>query len=60
MFKRVHWEMGMDWIPQVAFVVFFVIFIAMTIYAIRLSKKEVKRLGDLPLDVEGIQEGEKI
>jgi len=60
MFKRVHWEMGMDWIPQVAFVVFFVIFIAMTIYAIRLSKKEVKRLGDLPLDGEGIQEGEKI
>lgn len=60
MFKRVHWEMGMDWIPQVAFVVFFTIFIAMTIYAIRLSKQEVDRLGDLPLDKEGVQEGEKI
>lgn len=50
----------MDWIPQVAFVVFFTIFIAMTIYAIRLSKQEVDRLGDLPLDKEGVQEGEKI
>ncbi len=51
--------MGMDWIPKVAFVVFFVIFIGVVIYAIRMSKKEVDRLGSLPLDDEKIHEGKK-
>ncbi|MES2307642.1 MAG: CcoQ/FixQ family Cbb3-type cytochrome c oxidase assembly chaperone [Verrucomicrobiota bacterium] len=59
MFKRLHWDMGMDWIPKVAFVVFFVIFIGVVIYAIRMSKKEVDRLGSLPLDDEKIHEGKK-
>ena len=48
----------MDWIPKVAFVVFFVIFIAVVIYAIRMSKSEVDRMGSLPLD-DDIQEGKK-
>lgn len=59
MFKRVNWEVGVDWIPQVAFVIFFVIFIVVTIRAIRMSKNEIDRIGGLPLNDENVQEGRK-
>jgi hypothetical protein len=59
MFKRVNWEVGVDWIPQVAFVIFFVIFIVVTIRAIRMSKSEIDRIGGLPLNDENVQDGRK-
>lgn len=60
MFKRVQWEMGADWIPQIAFVIFFAIFVGVVIRALRMSRKEVNRIENLPLTEEKNQTGDRL
>ena len=50
MFKRIFVE---DWalcVPIISFCIFFVVFVAVTIRALRIGKPERERLASLPLD----------
>lgn len=50
MFKRIFVE---DWalcVPIISFCIFFVVFVAVTIRALRIGKSERERLASLPLD----------
>lgn len=52
MFKRIFVE---DWalcVPIISFCIFFVVFVAVTIRALRIGKSERERLASLPLDSE--------
>ena len=52
MFKRIFVE---DWalcVPIISFCIFFVVFLAVTIRALRIGKSERERLASLPLDSE--------
>ena len=50
MFQRVNLEDWADSIPLIAFIIFAVIFVLVTIRALRLRKDERERLAALPLD----------
>jgi hypothetical protein len=50
MFKRIFVE---DWalcVPIISFCIFFTVFVAVTIRALRIGKSERERLASLPLD----------
>lgn len=50
MFKRIFVE---DWalcVPIISFCIFFVVFVAVTIRALRIGKPERERLASLPLE----------
>jgi hypothetical protein len=50
MFKRIFVE---DWalcVPIISFCIFFVVFVAVTIRAMRIGKSERERLASLPLE----------
>jgi hypothetical protein len=50
MFKRIFVE---DWalcVPIISFCIFFVVFVAVTIRALRIGKSERERLASLPLE----------
>lgn len=50
MFKRILIDGWALYLPVFSFVVFAVVFVAVTIRALRLSKTERERLASLPLD----------
>ena len=50
MFKREFVEEWALWIPFISFFIFAVVFIAVTIRALRISKTERSRLASLPLE----------
>jgi cbb3-type cytochrome oxidase subunit 3 len=50
MFKRMIVEDWAHYIPFISFFIFAVVFIAVTIRALRIGKKERARLASLPLD----------
>lgn len=50
MFKRVFVEDWALWIPFISFFIFAIVFIAVTIRALRLGKTERSRLASLPLE----------
>lgn len=55
MFKRIFVE---DWalcVPIISFCIFFVVFVAVTIRALRIGKTERERLASLPLDSETLK-----
>lgn len=50
MFKRVMFE---DWslmIPMISFIIFFAVFVVISIRALRMEQSESKRLAALPLE----------
>jgi len=49
-FKRVMFEDWSLWIPMVSFGIFFMVFILISVRAIRIDKAETKRLASLPLE----------
>ena len=55
MFKRIFVE---DWalcVPIISFCIFFVVFVAVTIRALRINKTERERLASMPLDSETLK-----
>ena len=50
MFKRVLVEDWALYVPIISFAIFAVVFVAVTIRALRVSKPERERLASLPLD----------
>jgi len=55
MFKRIFVE---DWalcVPIISFCIFFVVFVAVTIRALRIGKTERDRLASMPLDSETLK-----
>lgn len=53
MFKRIFVE---DWalcVPIISFCIFFVVFVAVTVRALRIGKSERERLASLPLESGG-------
>jgi heme/copper-type cytochrome/quinol oxidase subunit 2 len=50
MFKRVFTEEWAYYMPFIAFFIFFVVFLLITVCALRLSKSKRERLAALPLD----------
>ena len=49
-FKRVMFEDWSLWIPMVSFGIFFIVFILISVRAIRIDKTETERLASLPLE----------
>jgi hypothetical protein len=49
MFKRIFVEDWALWVPIISFCIFFVVFVAVTIRALRIGKSERERLASLPL-----------
>jgi hypothetical protein len=55
MFKRIFVE---DWalcVPIISFCIFFAVFVAVTIRALRIGKTERERLASMPLDSETLK-----
>ena len=55
MFKRIFVE---DWalcVPIISFCIFFAVFVAVTIRALRIGKAERERLASMPLDSETLK-----
>jgi hypothetical protein len=55
MFKRIFVE---DWalcVPIISFCIFFTVFVAVTIRALRIGKTERDRLASMPLDPETLK-----
>ena len=50
MFKRIFVEEWALCVPIISFCIFFVVFVAVTIRALRIGKSERERLASLPLD----------
>lgn len=50
MFKRVIVEEWATILPVVSFFIFFVVFAAITVRALRLGKKDRERMASMPLD----------
>jgi hypothetical protein len=50
MFKRILVEEWALCVPIIAFCIFFVVFVAVTIRALRIGKSERERLASLPLE----------
>jgi hypothetical protein len=50
MFKRILIEGWAHFVPIISFCIFFAVFLAVTIRALRLRKSESDRLASLPLD----------
>lgn len=50
MFKRVFVEDWALYVPIISFIIFAVVFVAVTIRALRISKAEREHLASLPLD----------
>jgi hypothetical protein len=50
MFKRIFVEDWALYIPIISFCIFFTVFVAVTIRALRISKSERQRLASLPLE----------
>jgi hypothetical protein len=49
-FKRVMFEDWSLWIPMVSFGIFFMVFILVSVRAIRTNKTETDRMASLPLE----------
>lgn len=49
-FKRVMFEDWSLWIPMVSFGIFFMVFILISVRAVRIDKAETERLASLPLE----------
>lgn len=44
--------LGIEIFPLISFVIFFLFFLLMTIWIIRMDKNEVKRISEIPLNNE--------
>lgn len=53
MFKRIFVEEWALCVPIISFCIFFVVFLAVTIRALRIGKAERERLASLPLESGG-------
>lgn len=54
MFQRIVVDEWVHWMPVLAFIIFFLVFLWVSWRAVRMKKPERRRLAALPLDVDNL------